>query len=80
MTVTPGPIMPDTVQRHWQSRATEFIEWVKENGRAHRAAWDRNERALAGWGGRQKVHAKKGEYHARIKELNSRMPGWARTP
>lgn len=68
-------------ERHWQKRATEFIEWVKENGRdPHRGAWDPKERALAGWVARQKVHAKKGEYPARIKELNVRMPGRHRTP
>ena len=69
------------VERHWQKRAAEFIEWVKENGRApHRGAWDPKERGLAGWVARQKVHAKKGEYPARIKELNKRLPGWNRTP
>lgn len=67
------------VERHWLKRATEFIEWVKENGRhPHRGAWNPKERALAGWLARQKVHAKKGEYTARIKELNTRMPGWNR--
>ena len=68
------------VERHWQKRATEFIEWVKENGRdPHRGAWDPTERALAGWVARQKAHAKKGEYPARIKELNKRLPGWNRS-
>lgn len=69
------------VERHWQQRATEFIEWVKENGRhPHRGGGDAKERALAGWLARQKVHANKGEYPARIKELNARMPGWHRAP
>lgn len=68
------------VERRWQKRATEFIEWIKKNGRhPHRAAWDPTERALAGWLARQKVHAKKGEYPARIKELKTRMPGWDRS-
>ncbi|MDI2035945.1 helicase associated domain-containing protein [Paenarthrobacter nitroguajacolicus] len=68
-------------ERHWHNRATEFIEWVKVNGRhPHRSAGDPAERALAGWVTRQRVHAKKGEYPARIKQLNKRMPGWNRTP
>ncbi|WP_314326142.1 helicase associated domain-containing protein [Paenarthrobacter ilicis] len=65
------------VERHWQSRATEFIEWVKENGRhPHRSAWDPKERALAGWVARQRVHAKKRQYPHRIRELNARLPEW----
>ncbi|TQS88621.1 hypothetical protein EU811_20985 [Arthrobacter sp. TS-15] len=69
------------VERQWQKRAAEFVEWVKEDGRdPHRGAWDPAERALAGWLARQKVHAKKGEYPARIKELNKRLPGWNRSP
>ncbi|MDI2020089.1 helicase associated domain-containing protein [Paenarthrobacter nicotinovorans] len=65
------------VERHWQSKATEFIEWVKENGRhPHRSAWDPKERALAGWVARQRVHAKKRHYPHRIRELNARLPKW----
>lgn len=65
------------VERHWQKRATDFIEWVKENGRhPHRSAWDPKERALAGWVARQRVHAKKRQYPHRIRELNARLPEW----
>lgn len=82
-TAFPGWLDGNTlnVERHWQQRATEFIEWVKENGRhPRRGGGDAKERALAGWLARQKVHANKGEYPARIKELNARMPGWHRAP
>ncbi|MDR6989301.1 hypothetical protein J2Y66_003816 [Paenarthrobacter nitroguajacolicus] len=69
------------VDRHWQNRANELIEWVKENGRnPHRNAGNPTERALAGWVARQKMHAKKRGYRDRIKELNTRLPGWNRTP
>lgn len=65
------------VERHWQKRATDFIEWVKENGRhPHRSASDPKERALAGWIARQRVHAKKRQYPHRIRELNARLPEW----
>lgn len=69
------------IERQWQTRATEFINWVNENGRRpHRNSGDPTERALAGWVARQKVYANKGQYPGRIKELNTRMPGWDRTP
>ncbi|MCP1415478.1 hypothetical protein J3D46_004820 [Paenarthrobacter sp. A20] len=69
------------VERHWQKRATEFIEWVQDNDRRpHRNAADPAERALAAWVARQRMHAKQGQYPSRIKELNKRMPGWDRTP
>ncbi|NQD89068.1 hypothetical protein HP499_14825 [Paenarthrobacter sp. CM16] len=69
------------VERHWQKRAAEFIEWVQDNDRRpHRNAADPAERALAAWVARQRMHAKQGQYPARIKELNKRMPGWDRTP
>lgn len=65
------------VERHWQKRATDYIEWVKENGRRpHRSAWDPKERALAGWVARQRLHAKKRQYPHRIRELNARLPEW----
>ncbi|MFK0042208.1 helicase associated domain-containing protein [Paenarthrobacter sp. NPDC090517] len=69
------------IERQWQARATEFIEWVTKNGRRpHHSSADPTERALSSWITRQRRHAAKGQYPARIQELNARMPGWDRTP
>jgi len=65
-------------ERQWRQRRDELIRWMKKNRRPpHYAAGDEVERALAAWVSAYRKHVRHGRHPERIKELDSKVPGWS---
>lgn len=65
-------------ERLWRQRRDELIRWMKKKKRPpHYAAGDDSERALAAWVSAYRKHAQHGRHPERIKELDTKVPGWS---
>ncbi|MFF2842480.1 hypothetical protein [Paenarthrobacter sp. NPDC057981] len=68
-------------ERLWRQRRDELIRWMKKAKRPpHYASGDDAERALAAWISAYRKHARHGRHPDRIKELDTKVPGWSESP